>query len=244
MLLRHTACGRPGTLPFGSLLPLVALALAGTLATFAASSAGAALASRALRAVVMQRQARARQVEAEHLGALAQRWLRSPAVLGGSADPAASFRSLTVAALGLRADPRHPDVRHTATGTYRLIPVAPCAMLCASAARVRAEASVGGGLLVVGTGGAPDAAVAVLVLGPLVQIPLPAVPWAWVRALTTPASDPLATSEAPTEVPPARAVRPPDPQRARRMPSWRSPKPTTRRRDTPASRRAAERPAV
>ena len=143
-------------------------------------------------------------------------------------------------------------MRRTAVGTYRLVPVAPCAILDRYAASVGADPCTSGGLLVVGTCERPDEAVAVLVLGPLVQVRLPAVPWAWIRDLTTPATDPLmppATAVAPATDPlttPATAVAPARPlhtlpQRERRMPSWRSPKPTTRRRGT---RRAPERAAV
>lgn len=203
-----------------------------------------ALARTALRPARRRRSARARATEAGWLAALAQRWFRAPAALGGPADPARGFRDVSVAALGLSPDPRDPAARRTASGTYRLIAVPPCAALRTVAERLGVEASVGGGLLVVGTGGRPGEAVAVLVLGPLVQVALDAVPWLLVRALTTPRADPLLPAE-PTVavrgkpvVAAPRRTRPLDiPQHARRLPSWRSPKPTTRRR---AARRATE----
>ncbi|HEX9951473.1 MAG TPA: hypothetical protein VGB53_06865 [Rubricoccaceae bacterium] len=155
--------------------------------------------------------------------------------------PIDGFAVLSLDCLGLAADPRRPDVRRTAVGTYRLVRVAPCAVLDRYGARVGAEACTGGGLLVVGTCEAPDQAVAVLVLGPLVQVRLRAVPWAWIRSLTTPATDPLRSLATPEPtVAPARPLHT-LPQRERRMPSWRSPKPTTRRR---GARRATERAAV
>ena len=132
-------------------------------------------------------------------------------------------------------------MRRTAVGTYRLVPVAPCSTLDGCAARVGAQVCASGGLLVVGTCEVPGEAVAVLVLGPLVQIRLPAVPWGWIRHLTTPATDPLMPPAMPDPaVVPTRPLHT-LPQRERRMPSWRSPKPTTRRRGVP---RAPARAAV
>lgn len=169
-------------------------------------------------------------------------------MLGGPADAARGFHGLTVDMLGLPADPQHPTVRHTASGTYRLLPVPPGAALDAAAERLGTETPAGGGLLVVGTGEAPEDAVAVLVLGPLVQVPLDAVPWPLVRTLMTPPIDPLLPAEAPAEESPEPAVEAPaprrvtetgTPQRERRMPSWRSPRPTTRRRDRDAARLTA-----
>ena len=186
----------------------------------------------------------ARATEAGWVASLAQQWFRSPVILGGADAPASGFAGLTFDALGLTAALHHPDVRRTAVGTYRLVPVAPCAALDRYAASVGADPCTSGGLLVVGTCERPDEAVAVLVLGPLVQVRLPAVPWAWIRRLTTPAVDPLMPlmplATPATAVAPARPLHT-LPQRERRMPSWRSPKPTTRRRGT---RRAPERAAV
>lgn len=154
---------------------------------------------------------------------------------------------MSVAGLGLAPDPHSETVRRTASGAYRLLPVPPCAALRRAAERLGAEASLSGGLLVVGTGGEPGEAVAVLVLGPLVQVALDAVPWPLVRALTTPDADPLVPTESPVEMPcetpvskaPRRASTPATPQHAHRLPSWRSPKPTTRRRDVRRADRAA-----
>lgn len=188
-------------------------------------------------------------MEAGWLAALAQRWLRTPTALGGPEDASRGFRDVDVAALGLSPDPRHRTVRRTASGTYRLLPVPPCAALLRAAEHLGAEASIGGGLLVIGTGGETGEAVAVLVLGPLVQVALGTVPWSLVRALSTPGTDPLLPVGPRTDVrgKPARTApgqkrgsTPSTPQHARRLPSWRSPKPTTRRRDArPAAARAA-----
>lgn len=241
----HGTCETGGLPALGPLLVAALLALAATAASVFLSEVAAALVVRLCRPSRARRRAQARATEAGWLAARAQTWFLTPAPLGGPADAARGFRDLTVADLGLCADPQHPTVRHTASGAYRLLPVPPCAALHAAAERLGAEASVGGGLLVVGMDEAPEDAVAVLVLGPLVQIPLDAVPWTLVRALTTPRADPLVPAAAPAmptaEVPmPRRAAATPDtPQRARRLPSWRSPKPTVRRRDRAAVRVAA-----
>ncbi len=192
-----------------------------------------------------RRRAQARATEAGWLAARAQLWLRTPALLGGPTDETRGFHDLTVDMLGLRPDVQQPTVRHTASGSYRLLPVPPCAALTAAAARLCTEAPAGGGLLVVGTGDVPEDAVAVLVLGPLVQISLDAVPWTLVRALTTPQIDPFLptpaemVAEPVLKAPARRHAAAGTPQRERRMPSWRSPMPPTRRRD-----RVAERVAV
>jgi hypothetical protein len=189
------------------------------------------------------RRAEARADEAGWIAAAAQRWALTPAALGGPSEPAGAFRGLTFADLGLAADPARADLRRTAVGTYRLL-AAEGDVLDSYATNLGTEVAAGG-LLVVGTDEAPEDAVAVLVLGPLVQVRLPAVPWAWVRALTTPTADPLvaATPPKPTRAP-GRAVvvrtpAPIRPQHERRMPSWRSPKPPTRRRDGAPERLAA-----
>lgn len=210
------------------------------LLTAASATTACVLLSRALTAAVAairapsvrRRQTAARACEAGRLAARAQTWFRSPVVLGGCEAPETGFAGVTFAALGLASDAR--GVRHTAVGRYRLIPVAPCATLAGCARLVGTDEPVAGGLLVVGTGETP--AVAVLVLGPLVQVTLPQVPWGWIRSLTTPATDPLLPAE-PVAAPAALPMHA-RPQRERRMPSWRSPKPTMRRRD---SRRAPER---
>jgi hypothetical protein len=188
------------------------------------------------------RRAEARADEAGWIAAAAQRWALTPAALGGPSETAGAFRALTFADLGLPADPAHPDVRRTAVGTYRLL-AAPSDALDSYATHLGTDVAAGG-LLVVGTDDAPEDAVAVLVLSPLVQVRLSAVPWAWVRALTTPAADTLVAAAPSKPAPgPVRAVvRTPAlvrPQHERRMPSWRSPKPPTRRRDGAPERLAA-----
>ena len=234
------------------MLALLASALLVTLAAVLLARAVAALVWMTLAGTRARRLVEARAIEAGHIGALAQRWSLTPAMLGGPILPGEGFGAVTFDTFGLAHDPAHADVRHTAVGSYRLIPVAPCATLSGCAALAGTEAPAGGGLLVVGTGEDPADAVAVLVLGPLVQVRLPAVPWAWVRELTTPETDPLAArvktpapvgapvvealvSEAPAriEAPATRTTRRAVdlPQRHRTMPSWRSPKPMTRRRD-------------
>lgn len=186
-----------------------------------------------------RRRMEARGVEAGNIAALAQRWSRTPAVLGGPVLADEGFGAVTFDTLGLHRDAHHARVRHTDIGTYRLLAVAPCETLSGCAALAATEAPAGGGLLVVGTCDQPDEAVAILVLGPLVQIPLPAVPWGWVRRLTTPVADPLMPrASTPSETPavvteaPRKKVRASEvPQRARRVPKWRGPMPRTRRRD-------------
>lgn len=216
------------------------------LLTATATTATCVLASRvitatvsAIRAPLRRRQhAEARAREAGWLAERAQQWVRSPAALGGPESPDTGFAGLTFDMLGVSADAR--DVRHTAVGVYRLIPVAPCATLAGCARLIGAEEPATGGLLVVGTGETPDVAVAVLVLGPLVQVTLPTVPWGWIRALTTPTADPLLPAETEPVIEPvaetAAESRPMHvcPQRERWMPSWRSRMPTTRRRDRAA----------
>ncbi|HEX8299203.1 MAG TPA: hypothetical protein VF594_08600, partial [Rubricoccaceae bacterium] len=156
------------------------------------------------------------------MASLAQRWLCSPPVLGGPDVPSEGFAGLTFDMLGLASAAAHPDVRRTVIGTYQLVPIPPGPALDGYAARIGAEACEAGGLLVVGTSETPDEAVAVLVLGPLAQLRLSAVPWGWIRDLTTPAADPL-MPPVPTAAPVVTPVRPLHtlPQRARRMPSWR-----------------------
>lgn len=236
---RHSACETGGLPATGPLLVAALIALAVTAASVLVSEVATALIVRACRPSQARRRAQARATETGGLAARAQRWLLTPPGLGGPADAAGGFRGLTVAALGLCADPQRPAVQRTASGAYQLLPVPPCAALRAAAERLGVGASIGG-LLVVGTDEAPEEAVAVLVLGPLVQIPLDAVPWPLVRALTTPRVDPLLTLETPTEaLKPRRGATTDAPQRARRLPSWHSPKPTTRRRERAAARMAA-----
>lgn len=183
-----------------------------------------------------RRRLEAREAEAGHVAALAQRWSRTPAVLGGPILPGEDFGAVTFDTLGLTRDACHADVRQTAAGTYRLVCAGPGPELSAHAERFGAEAPAGGGLLIVGTRDAPEEAVAVLVLGPLVQVCLPDVPWEWIRRLTTPETDPLAAPAQPATPEPEPRHEAPRrasdlPQRTRRMPSWRSSKPATRRRD-------------
>jgi hypothetical protein len=131
-------------------------------------------------------------------------------------------------------------VRRTPAGTYRLVPVAACGLLDGCAALIDVEAAAGGGLLVVGTDETPDEAVAMLVLGPLALVRVLEVPWEWIRQLTTPAADPLGIDR--VALPEPTVVYVPAggrPQHDRRMPSWRSPKPTTRRRTPSAPERLA-----
>ena len=204
------------------------------------SRVGVALASAVLAGPRAARRFGIREAEAGFVAAAVQRWLVTPAVLGGPAAGRVRFDAVTFDTLGLACGAAR--VRRTAAGTLRLIPVAPCAMLDGCAALVGSERPDAGGLLVVGTCETPGDAVAVLVLGPLVQVCLPDVPWAWIRALTTPASDPLLPAEPVATEPVAaepkgvRVPARPVPQRERRMPSWRSPKPTARRRDRAADR--------
>ena len=185
-----------------------------------------------------ERRVGARAAEVGFVAAAVQRWSLTPEALGGPAAGRAHFDAVTFDALGLAAGAT--GVRRTPLGTLRLLPVAPCATLDGCAALVGTEPPTAGGLLVVGTCETPAEAVAVLVLGPLVQVRLPAVPWAWIRALTTPAVDPLLPAVS-TPVAVAKAARVPArhvPQSERRMPSWRSPKPTARRRDRAPERAA------
>ena len=236
-----TAVARPG----GNLTLALLVALAAAFAV----TAVAVLASRGLVGVVSvplagpraRRRMEARAAEVGWTAAAAQRWSLTPAKLGGPSAP--GFGELDFDALGLPHGPRHASVRHTSCGTLRLLPVAPCATLDGCAALLGAEVSAGGGLLVVGTDTVPEDAVAVLVLGPLVQVRLPHVPWAWVRDLMD--APPVAVPAPPVAAPAMRASKRPRvpaaalPQRDRRMPSWRSSKPTTRRRDGAPLRREA-----
>jgi hypothetical protein len=123
----------------------------------------------------------ARTQEASWIGAVAQRWILTPAALGGG-DAASTFETVTLDALGLANDPLRPAIRRTDQGLYQLIPVGPCRTLASLAARAGTESV--GGLLVVGTGATRSECVATLVMGPLVQITLPEVPWAWIQSLT------------------------------------------------------------
>ncbi len=195
-----------------------------------------------------RRRREVRAAEAGWIAAAAQRWSLTPAVLGGPAAADAGFAGLDFAALGLSHDARHADVRHTPSGTVRLLPIAPCATLDGCAALLGTDVAAGGGLLVVATDATPEDAVAVLVLGPLVQVRLPHVPWTWVRNLMDAADAPAPAPSVPAPAVSAPVVRAPRrpgipatalPQRERRMPSWRSPKPTTRRRDRAPERLAA-----
>ncbi len=185
------------------------------------------------------------------MAAAAQRWSLTSPVLGGRTVTADGFEEITFGHLGLAHD--RPDIRRTTVGTYQLLPVAAGAVLDGCAALVGAVALDGGGLIVVGTDEVPEEAVAVLVLSPLIQFRLPFVPWALLHGLTTPSADPLApavrTPDAPEVVAedqtrPSRetatGTRPSAgrPQRERRMPSWRSPKPMERRRRSSAPERA------
>ncbi len=209
------------------------------LLTATVATAACVLLARALTATVAavrvpllrRRHAAARAREAGWLAERAQQWVRSPAMLGGPESPETGFAGLTFDTLGVAADAR--GVRHTGIGAYQLLPIAPCATLAGCARLVGTEEPTTGGLLVVGTGETPDVAVTVLVLGPLVQVTLPTVPWGWIRSLTTPATDPLLPTRIESAAEPAVLPRPMHarPQRERRMPSWRSPMPTTRRRD-------------
>ena len=214
------------------------IAFSVTLVAVVTSRLGAALATAVLAGPRAARRLRVRVAEAGFVAAAVQRWLVTPAALGGPAAGRVCFDAVTFDTLGLACGAR--GARRTMAGTLRLIPVAPCATLDGCAALVGAERPDAGGLLVVGTCETPGEAVAVLVLGPLVQVRLPDVPWAWIRALTTPTTDPLLPVLA-VPVAVAKAARVPAryvPQRERRMPSWRSPKPTARRRDRVPERAA------
>jgi hypothetical protein len=176
-----------------SVLALAALAVAALCAHRVTALAQALHTDRA-----RARRMGARAQEALALGAAAQRWLLAPAVLGGSGG-AASFAGVSLDALGMANNPLRPTVRRTAWAEYRLIPVDRCATLDALAARAGTSSS--GGLLVVGTGATRAESVATLVLGPLVQVALPEVPWAWIASLTPPAAPAEAAAEAPAPAP-------------------------------------------
>ena len=225
----HSHCRTAEPTDAGPLLALLTLSLALTLAAVALSTT-LAVAIRTRRAGARARRVVAsRETEAGHVAALAQRWSRTPAVLGGPVLPGEGFGAVTFDTLGLARDARHASVRRTDIGTYQLLAVAPCAALDGLAATADTPPPAGGGLLVVGTCERPEGAVAVVVLGPLVQIRLPDVPWAWVRDLMTRAVTPTACLPAPVPAArPATGGRP----RQRAMPSWRSPKPTRRQRTT------------
>ena len=222
----HCRVGAPTA--SGPLLPPLALSSAVTLAAVALSTAVSAAVWRSLAGARARCGIEARETEAGHVAALAQRWSRTPAVLGGPVLPGEGFRVVTFDTLGLARDARHAAVRRTDVGTYRLLSVASCEALDGHAASADTPPPAGGGLLVVGTCERPEGAVAVLVLSPLVQILLPGVPWAWIRDLMTRATLP-ATVRHPASVPSVRQASG-GPKRQRAMPSWRSPKPTRRRR--------------
>lgn len=158
-----------------------AFALLCTLAAALLSSTAAALWHRVRTDVQQRRRLQARAEEAALVAAAVQRWAATPDAWGGGAS--AGIARATLDAVGLANRPLAPGVYATQTGCYRVVPVPPCAQLDRAAARMATEAPVGGGLLVVGTGGASEDAVAVLVLGPLVQVALERVPWAWIRPL-------------------------------------------------------------
>jgi hypothetical protein len=213
-------------------------ALSATVAAVLLARGAVALAAVALAGPRARLRAETRAAEAGWIASAAQRWSLSPPALGGPVVPADGFRELTFAGLGLAHDAGRPDLQRTATGTYRLVAVDPCETLDGCAALAHTEAP-SGALLVVGTDEAPEDAVAVLVLGPLVHVRLPRVPWRWIRELTTPATDPLVPAVAAPSAPDVEYVPATSrPQRERRLPSWRSPKPTARRR-APAPERLA-----
>ena len=158
----------------------VLFALAVTAAAVLASSTAAAALSAALRVARARRRASARAGETALVAAAAQRWRTTPAAWGGpSAD---GFAGASLAAFGLPSAHRQPGRWRTESGVYRLVHVPACPTLDRAADRAGHETG-GDGLLAVGWDPATGDDTAVVVLGPLLQIPLARVPWAWIAAL-------------------------------------------------------------
>ena len=191
------------------LLAVAATCVAVWLSTVISALAGLALAPRRARRVTETRLADALQI-----GAVVQRWMRTPERLGGRAGT----EGATFDRIGLRADPLSPHVRRTESGRFRLLPVP----------------GRRGATLVLGWGHGTADAVAVLVVDALVQVPLPTIPWAWVRAQLQPPTAPAARARLPEpEAPPPR----------RRQSGGRPPtRPARSRPPQPPVRRLPKRP--
>lgn len=158
---------------------LIFLALATTLGAVLISSTATAV-LRALReALQARRRAQARADEVALIAASAQRWHTAPTEWGGGGG---AFAGASFQALGLPTNPLAPARRRTPNGVYRIVHVPSCDTLDLAAERTGVEAGRDG-LLVVGWDPASGQDTAAIVLGPLVQVPLARVPWAWIAHL-------------------------------------------------------------
>ncbi len=176
---------------------ILLFSLAVTLGAVLASSMAAAVVSSFLRGRTLRRRAEARADEVALLAAAAQRWRMTPAAWGG--PQADGFAGVSFDALGLPTVPRRADRRQTANGVYQIVHVPSCPTLDRAARRTGQETGRDG-LLVVGWDPETGDDTAVVVLGPLVQVPLASVPWAWIAELSRPAaSASVAPSARPAE---------------------------------------------
>ena len=158
---------------------LLLLALAVTLGAVLVSSTVAAVACVLRGRIRSERRAGARAAEVALIAASAQRWHAARAEWGGGGGTfaGASFRTL-----GLPTNPLDPARRRTDHGVYRIVHVPSCDTLDFAATRTGVDTGRDG-LLVVGWDPVSGDATAAIVLGPLVQVPLARVPWAWIAAL-------------------------------------------------------------
>lgn len=171
------------------MLPLFALLL--TLVAVLVSSTAAAVVN-ALRAEWQaRRRTRARADEVALIAAAAQRWRVTPGEWGGPVTDA--FAGASFESLGLPTLPFEPTRRRTANGTYRIVHVPACATLDLAAQRTGLEPN-GDGLLVAGWDPVTGDDIAVVVLGPLVQVPLARVPWRWIADLDAQAENAQASN--------------------------------------------------
>ncbi|WP_412068865.1 hypothetical protein [Rubrivirga sp. IMCC43871] len=162
------------------LLSLVlAFAVTAMAMLFSGVVAGAVGAGR--QAMAGRRRREARADELALLAAAVRRWRVTPAEWGGAGD---GFQGVSFDAVGVATCPARGG-RHTPHGRYRIVRVPPCADLDAALVRI-GHAPGADGVLVVGWDPVTGEDAATIVLGPLVQVPLARVPWAWIAQLGWP----------------------------------------------------------
>lgn len=145
------------------------------------------------------RRTEARWIEAGGIAAAAQHWLATPAEWGGSADD--TFAGVTPDRLGLAPSIADRRAYQTASGCYRLFPIAPRRWAAAwTATHGHTDAP---GLIVVGTGDRSEEPVAVLAVGRLFIRRLPRVPIQLVRAIAQPPPAVMADPSMPSAPTPA-----------------------------------------